>query len=294
MDKQKQMIKNYFIILQQCKFNRKKAVYLYYKYENILDKPFFDCLFDFDNEDKFILDNFTNEVEKNAESVFDAKLNGNILFYKSFNSPIKNSGKLGTFFPPVLFYKGNLNLLNMKSISMVGTRNPSDVGAHNAERIAKCLIKNNLVIVSGLAKGIDQISHETAKKYKYYNVIGVIGTPINRCYPKENSSLQKFVSDKGLLISEYASFESTTKLSFLRRNYIMSSVSNATVVVEAGDTSGSINQARYTLNDGKKVIVPRGVFNDPSNSWPQKFRKDFGLVFEFQNFEELQNLLSEV
>lgn len=291
MSEKEQLIKNYFIILQQSNFNRDEAIRLYFKYESILNKPFLDCIFDFESIDKKVLDNFTDEVEDKAESVFNISKNGNILFYKDSEYTLNIHNKKDTLLPPVLFYHGNISLLGIKSISVVGTRNPSDTGRNNAERIARFLMKNELAIASGLAKGIDQITHETARQFKYKRIIGVIGTPLNKSYPKENKNLQKYVAAEGLLISEYAAFETTTRLSFLRRNYIMSCISRATIVVEAGDTSGSINQARHTLKNGKRLMVPRGVFENPDNSWPTKFRNDYGLTFEFGSFADLQELI---
>ena len=250
--------------------------------------------FEFDIEDKYILDNYTDEVQKNAESVLDEKKNGKILFFKDKEYNLAKYNKRKTMLPPVLFYKGNIKLLEEKSISVVGTRNPTELGKYNTKRISEILIKNEITIVSGLAKGIDKIAHDTARKREYRKLIGVIGTPLSKFYPKENIDLQEYIISNGLLISEFASFEITTKISFLRRNYIMSCISRATIVVEAGDTSGSINQAKHTLKNGKKLFIPHNVFKNPNNTWPKKYMEQFDLIFEFYSIEELLKLLSEV
>lgn len=118
---------------------------------------------------------------------------------------------------------------------------------YNAERIAKILMNNQITVVSGLAEGIDYITQYTCADYNYKKLIAVIGTPISKYYPIKNKKLQKYIKFEGLFVSEYANFENTIKWNFLRRNYLMSSISNATIVIEAGDTSGTVSQARSTL-----------------------------------------------
>lgn len=284
-NERRSLIVNYFILLQMFNFNRDLALTFFNRYKMILNKKLVDCYFDFEKKDQSIFSKYKIKYEENASSVFDSRINGEILYVDDEKFPnrlreLKN-------FPVVLFCSGNVELLKRKSVSVVGTRLPSDKGIQNAKRIAKFLIVNELVIVSGLAKGIDSIAHNEAKFFDYRDLIGVIGTPIAFSYPKENLEIQDYVKNSGLLISEYAFFENTTKLSFLRRNFVMSAISDSTIVVEAGDTSGSINQARNTLKNGKSLFIPKSVFENQNNSWPRKFMDDFQKIYIFNSFEDL-------
>ncbi len=288
MNKREQKICNYFLILQLTKYNRITAKNLFMKYIHLLDKPFQDCIFDFSYDDKKILLKYSDEMISNSYSVLNNNLNGEILYVEDDTYPQKFRNIEN--FPVCIFYKGNIELLNYKSISVVGTREPSKVAIENSKRLSKFLMSNSIVIVSGLAKGVDGITHQFALDHDYNKLIGVVGTPISKYYPKENTHIQKYIEENGLIISEYANFENTLKWNFLRRNYIMSAVSDATIVVEAGDTSGTISQARSTLKNGRPILVPNNVFENPSNSWPRKFRSEYDKVYKFTNFEELKKL----
>ena len=133
-------------------------------------------------------------------------------------------------------------------------------------------------IVSGLAKGIDTIAHETALSERGYT-IGVIGTPINEYYPKENKNLQDKIAKKCLLISQVPFYKYATepfphrKFHFQRRNMTMASISEATVIVEAGNTSGSLIQARECIKQGKKLFILDSCFKNPKIKWPLRFEK---------------------
>lgn len=291
MEGRKHKIINYFIILQLLNFKKEEVNKIFNKYRDILDRDFVQSLFEFDKEDKFIVNKFSDYVKNTAEETFE-KYNNNIIYYEDeifgdnlrliYNSPI------------VLFYKGNLNLLNSKrSLSIVGTRNPDKWAIEDTERITKFLIENNITIVSGLAKGIDATTHKFCMEKNYKNVIGVVATPLGKYYPKENKKIQEYIENNGLLITEYPFFEPTMKWNFLRRNYIMSAISHSTIVMQAGDTSGTVSQARSTLKNGKKLFVPAKVFDSKENSWPQKFKNDYGNVYRFEYLKDLVNLIKE-
>ncbi|WHQ37361.1 hypothetical protein E7Y35_05790 [Spiroplasma sp. SV19] len=151
-------------------------------------------------------------------------------------------------------------------------------------KITEELINLKFIIVSGLAKGIDYLTHEICKNYEYKNIIAVIGTPLSKFYPKENKNLQIWIKSNGLLLSEYAIFENTLKYNFLRRNNFMSIVSIASLVVEASDTSGTISQARSSLKNGRHLLTTKLSFENKENSWPSKFRDKYSdLVHVFND-----------
>jgi DNA processing protein len=121
----------------------------------------------------------------------------NLLINNTFDYP----SKLKDAQEPVevLYYSGNLDLLNCRSVAIVGTRNPSPEGLKRTEKLTNFLVKDGFTIVSGLAQGIDTKAHTTAINAKG-KTIAVIGTPLNNFYPKENENLQKYIAKQFLLV----------------------------------------------------------------------------------------------
>lgn len=178
----------------------------------------------------------------------------------------------------ILYYAGNLEYLQTRGVAIVGSRNPSDNGIKRAEKITKLLVKDNFTIVSGLAKGIDAVAHKTAILQKG-RTIAVLGTPLNTYYPKENSKLQNFIAHHHLLISQvpFVRYSKQSpfgnKLFFPERNKTMSALTEATVIIEASDTSGTLIQAKAALQQHRKLFILDSCFQNPNISWPAKFEK---------------------
>jgi DNA processing protein len=178
----------------------------------------------------------------------------------------------------VLYYEGNWELVETPSVAIVGTRSPSDEGALNAGRIAHSLSRAGYTIVSGLAKGIDTAAH-TAAMAAGGKTIAVIGTPLTESYPKENRSLQEEIAKRFLVISQvpFLRYQNqnyrTNRLFFPARNVTMSAITQATIIVEAGNTSGTLVQARAALAQGRKLFILESCFRKPELTWPQRFEK---------------------
>ena len=172
--------------------------------------------------------------------------------------------------PPYLFLKGNIHLLNEKSVCVVGSRNASSDSMKKTERIVQSLIKRNLVVNAGLAKGIDTATHKSALKYGG-KTIAVIGTPINQYYPKENKELQMEIEKKGLVVSQFPPCNKVNRWNFPMRNGVMSGISIATIIMEAGETSGALKQADYALKQGRDVFIPQSAINNSLIRWPSKY-----------------------
>ena len=169
--------------------------------------------------------------------------------------------------PPVaLFVKGAAALLSSPGIAMVGTRHPTPYGVGMAERLACDLAAQGLVIVSGLARGIDTASHRGAVAAKG-KTIGVLGTGIDVIYPRENARLaDQILSLGGALISEFALGTPPTPQNFPIRNRIISGMSAGVLVVEAAEYSGTRITSRCALEQNRDVYaVPGNVTN--KNSW---------------------------
>lgn len=178
----------------------------------------------------------------------------------------------------LLYYSGNVHLTESKSLAIVGTRKPSEEGIKRTRKLVRLLVKDKFTIVSGLARGIDTVAHRTTLEEKG-NTIGVIGTPLNTSYPKENSDLQSFIAKNHLLLSQvpYIRYNSQTYLGnrifFPERNKTMSALTLGTVIVEASDTSGTLTQARAALHQKRKLFILDSCFHNKDISWPAKFEQ---------------------
>lgn len=172
--------------------------------------------------------------------------------------------------PPYLFLKGDIHLLDEKSVCVVGSRNASNEGIKNTERLVKSLIKRNIVVNAGLAKGIDTATHSAALE-SGGKTIAVIGTPINQYYPKENKKLQQEIEKKGLVISQFPPCNPINRWNFPTRNGTMSGISLATIIMEAGETSGALKQADYALKQDRDVLIPNSALQNTMIKWPRKY-----------------------
>ncbi|WP_348772910.1 DNA-protecting protein DprA [Paenibacillus sp. Marseille-P2973] len=193
--------------------------------------------------------------------------------------------------PRFLFMRGNVELLHYPTISIVGTRNPSEDGKKRAQTLASILGKHKIVVASGLAKGIDRAAHEGAILANK-PTIGVIGTPLTKSYPKENSEIQEEISQKFLLISQFAPSTPVQKWNFPARNAVMSGISLATVIIEAGETSGALIQANHALKQGRLVFIPQSALNDSRLSWPKRYIHKSG-AHSFSKIDELLGQLQQ-
>lgn len=161
------------------------------------------------------------------------------------------------FKPPfILFYRGDLDLItdsSRKKIAVVGSRNNSEYGKIATENICKNLINSSVVILSGLAKGIDSIAHKTTLENNG-KTIAVLGNGLDYIYPKENKKLYEEITKEGLMISEYPSGTEPDKTHFPARNRIISGLCDALIVTEAKTKSGTMNTVYHALEDGKPIF----------------------------------------
>ena len=155
--------------------------------------------------------------------------------------------------PAFLYVKGTLLKQDKFSISIVGTRLPSNYGKLVAEKIAKELAQKGLVIVSGLARGIDTISHWAALKAGG-RTLAVMGSGLDYIYPGENKKLAEQIVQQGAIISEFPMGTEPDAVNFPRRNRIISGLSLGTIVVEAGVKSGALLTANYALEQNREIF----------------------------------------
>lgn len=167
--------------------------------------------------------------------------------------------------PAILYYKGDKELLHTNIIAMVGCRECSDYGKEVSIKFSYELAKCGITIISGMAKGIDSYSHIGCIKAGG-KTIAVLGSGLDRIYPKENSLLyNEILSTEGLVLSEYIIGTKPNKLNFPARNRIISGLSKGVIVVEAKEKSGTLNTVDFALEQGKEVfVVPGNITSENS------------------------------
>jgi DNA protecting protein DprA len=169
-----------------------------------------------------------------------------------------------------IFYAGELDLLDSPTVSIVGTRDVSEDGWKRAAQLARQLSSAGVTVVSGLAKGVDTAAL-SATVDSGGRAVAVIGTPIDKAYPAENARLQEKIYADHLLISPFKEGERVFKSNFPARNRVMAAVSDATVIIEASDTSGTLHQAAECVRLGRWLFIAQSVLEDRSLTWPAKF-----------------------
>lgn len=186
--------------------------------------------------------------------------------------------------PLMIFTRGVIEYANTPCVSVVGSRKASDEGRRRAQKLAILLAQHNFTVVSGLAQGIDTAA-QTAIVKSGGKTIGVIGTPLTESYPQENEILQEKIATGHLLISQFPFAQPTQRYNFPARNYTMCGLSHATVIVEAGETSGALYQARYCLQENRKLFVMKSLLDNPNLTWPKTYVKRGAIVLD--NFDLL-------
>ena len=191
--------------------------------------------------------------------------------------------------PPTLLYvRGRLDLLNRPSLAIVGSRNPTPQGLHNAERFAAALADAGLLIISGLALGIDAAAHRGALNASG-ETVALIGTGIDRIYPARNHELALEIGDHGCIISEFPIGTPVTGANFPRRNRLISGMACGVLVVEAATESGSLITARLAGEQGREVLaIPGSIHSPQSRGCHQLIKQGAKLV------ESAQDVLEEL
>jgi len=166
--------------------------------------------------------------------------------------------------PPVLYVKGDCRVFNGSAMAVVGTRRCSAYGTRVATILVKELVGKSLVIVSGLALGVDTIAHKVCLDNRG-KTVAVLGSGIDMCYPKENKALLERIAESGAVVSEFPLGTRPEHFNFPRRNRIISGCSAGVLVIEAPAKSGSLITANFALQQGREVFaVPGSIFSEGS------------------------------
>jgi DNA processing protein len=175
--------------------------------------------------------------------------------------------------PPLLYVKGNAELLNRHSIAIVGTRRPTPYGNQMAERLGRDLADRGLVIVSGLARGIDSSAHKGALSSSRGATVGVLGCGIDVIYPKENRKIFAEMEERGAIISEFPLGAFPAPQNFPIRNRVIAGMVRGVVVVEGAQYSGSLITARLAMESSREVFAVPGNATQPVSFGPHQLIK---------------------
>ncbi len=195
--------------------------------------------------------------------------------------------------PLVLYYAGDIGILREPAVAIVGARRPSPYGRAVAERLARDLSERGLAIVSGLARGIDSISHWGALKGG--RTVAVLGSGLANVYPKENRPLFEKIMENGLILTEYSLEAPPLRYHFPCRNRIISGLSLGTVVIEGTKRSGSLITARLALEENREVMaVPGNITSELSQGTNWLIKNGAKLVNDWKDVvEEFSSPLRE-
>ena len=213
----------YYTIQQYFNNNDKKTCEFIHQIEETHNFDFHEGL----KKNIPILSNLLNTTDKEFYARYGmvkksfANLTNNVILVKKGDQAYSKLLATTKEAPPYLFLKGSVHLLEEKSVCVVGSRNASEEAMKKTERIVKSLVKRNIVVNAGLARGIDTATH-TAALVNGGRTIAVIGTPINQYYPKENKDLQIQIEKNGLVVSQFPPCNAINRWNFPTRNGVMS------------------------------------------------------------------------
>jgi DNA processing protein len=191
--------------------------------------------------------------------------------------------------PSQLYIAGRLKVpLLHPRVAVVGTRQPSEEGRRLASELSSELARKGVIIVSGLAKGVDTAAH-TAALEADGSSIAVLGTPLSRVYPAENAELQRRLMIDYLAVTQFSDGASVRPSNFVVRNRTMALIADASIIVESGENGGSLNQGWETLRLGRPLFIHDREFEKPALEWPRKMAR-YGAV----RFREPSDILEEL
>jgi DNA processing protein len=171
--------------------------------------------------------------------------------------------------PPVLYVRGELLPEDHFAVAIVGTRKVTPYGRQITEELSAFLASNGVTVVSGLARGVDAVAHSAALKAGG-RTLAVLGSGVDRIYPPENRALAEQMMTRGALISDYPVGTAPDASNFPPRNRIISGLSLAVVVVEAGETSGALITAEFAAEQGREIFAVPGSILAPQSKGTNK------------------------
>lgn len=193
--------------------------------------------------------------------------------------------------PEQLFVCGDRSLMKKRPrVSIIGSRKASKQALNDARMIACMVVESDGVVVSGLAAGVDAAAHRGALECRG-STMAVIGTPLNKFYPRENTELQNRICREGVVVTQFPEGYPVQPKSFVLRNRTMALLSHASIIVEAGASSGTQHQGWEALRLGRLLFMPETLLG-ASFDWPRKML-DYGAIF-YHDLDDLRELLLDL
>jgi DNA processing protein len=207
-----------------------------------------------------------------------------------FGTPEYPPGLCDARYPLRAFYfRGDWNLTRSPSVAVVGARQLTPQGAARTRRLVKHLVEDGFTIVSGLAAGTDRVAHTTALEMGG-RTVAVLGTPIHKVYPRENAALQQQIAERFLVISQVPMmlYESKdwryNRKFFPERNITMCALTDASIIVEIGDSNGTYIQSKAAIDQGRPLFLLNNCFAKKGITWPEQFvRRGAVRAFTYQD-----------
>lgn len=194
--------------------------------------------------------------------------------------------------PKTLYVAGDLSLLDARRVSVVGTRYPSCEGAKQATALAEALVGRSIVVVSGLAEGVDTIAHTTALRCGG-RTIAVLGAPLDTFYPARNRELQLTIMREHLAVSQFPPGTPIQRKNFPMRNRTMALLTDATIIVEAGESSGTLHQGWEALRLGRLLFLVEPLLEREDLKWPREMLRYGAQVLCNENLDAVLEALPE-
>lgn len=196
--------------------------------------------------------------------------------------------------PRELFAEGDHSLLiEGVKVAVVGSRKASAEGKKHVEKLTKLLVELNIIVVSGLAQGIDTVAHETTIT-SGGKTIAVLGTPLSVTYPKKNKDILDQIKQNHLAVSQFPEGYPTTPKNFPMRNKTMALISDATIIIEASENSGTKHQGWEALRLGRSLFILDKVALNTSLTWPKKMIDYGAQVLSLDDLKELEEILMDI
>lgn len=179
--------------------------------------------------------------------------------------------------PDPLYAIGDLSVLERPMVSIVGTREPTSYGLRVARNLAGALARNGIIVVSGMARGVDAAAHRAAME-NGGSTVAVLGTGVDVPYPVGHGELHRVIGERGLVLSENPPGARAHKGAFPKRNRIIAALGKFTIVVEGTHVSGAINTAGHALRLGRTVAAVPGPVDSPQSQGPNQLLRDGAAV----------------
>ena len=281
-----------YIWFSRIKINNRMKNYLLKKFKNIHE--FYNCSLDdlvyFNVSDKYIKEILNIDLRKKLifEYEYLKKNNIEILCFEDKEYPAKLK-KINDF-PKILYYKGNVDILDNDSVGIVGSRIALKESLEKSRQIAKDISNLGINVISGLAKGVDKFAHLGCLEINIGKTIAVLGSGIDNLsfYPKENFRVfERIIENGGCILSEYPVGTEPASYNFPYRNRIISGLADKIIIVQAGIKSGSLITVDFALEQGKDIFV----ITPPTNSKIKYFYGNIELINQgakiYKNIDDL-------